>query len=258
MDGDVGPLGVLASLSLVVAAVVVSWRFRLQLGREVAVAAALAMAQLLLVGTLLFAVVEPGAPLWLSAVWITAMVVYAAWTVRRRVPSAPAVMRSALAAFAITAGLSLTILLGLRVFPVEGRTVVPLAGMAVGNSLSAAVVAARGLVTRFTRRTGEVEAALALGLSPSEAIQPLLREVLQEALAPQVERTRAVGLVALPGAMVGLILAGVDPLDAVLVQVVVMYLVLGSVAVSASMIGLVLARHLFTDDWRPRNITLSN
>ena len=38
------------------------------------------------------------------------------------------------------------------------------------------------------------------------------------------------GLIALPGAMTGLLLAGVDPVDAVIIQILVMYLVLGTAA----------------------------
>jgi len=74
--------------------------------------------------------------------------------------------------------------------------------------------------------------------------------VLRTAITPQIESTRAVGLIFLPGAMTGLILAGVDPLDAVLVQMVVMYLILGSVTVVATVVALSGVRRLFTPDQR--------
>lgn len=50
--------------------------------------------------------------------------------------------------------------------------------------------------------------------------------------------TKATGLVFLPGAMTGLIFAGVPPLQAVLVQAVVMFLVLGSTATTTVVIAL--------------------
>ena len=56
---------------------------------------------------------------------------------------------------------------------------------------------------------------------------------------------RAVG-----AAVSGLILAGVDPLDAVLVQVAVMYLILGAAATTTAIVGNGVARQLFTDDHR--------
>ena len=61
------------------------------------------------------------------------------------------------------------------------------------------------------------------------------------AITPQIERTKVVGLVALPGAMTGLLLAGVDPVDAVVVQLLVMLLVLGTVVVSvATVVGAIM------------------
>jgi putative ABC transport system permease protein len=59
-----------------------------------------------------------------------------------------------------------------------------------------------------------------------------------------------VGIVFLPGAMVGLILAGADPLTAVKVQVAVMYLILGAVSTTTAVMGLGLTRRLFTQDHR--------
>lgn len=59
-----------------------------------------------------------------------------------------------------------------------------------------------------------------------------------------------VGLIALPGAMTGLLLAGVDAFDAVLVQLVIMYVVLGSVATSVVVVTLAASRRVFTPDLR--------
>jgi putative ABC transport system permease protein len=50
--------------------------------------------------------------------------------------------------------------------------------------------------------------------------------------------------------MTGLILAGVDPIDAVLVQAAIMFLILGSVATTVTVIGLGVTRRLFTPDHR--------
>ena len=50
--------------------------------------------------------------------------------------------------------------------------------------------------------------------------------------------------------MTGLILAGADPQQAVAVQLAIMYLILGSVATSTTIISLGLTRRLFTPDHR--------
>jgi putative ABC transport system permease protein len=153
-------------------------------------------------------------------------------------------------AFAATGAVTLGVLFGLRVFEPTGRALVPLAGMMVGNSLAATVLAGRRVVTEATEHRDLIEARLALGLTAVEAFRPHVRAALRDALIPQIETTKAVGIVFLPGAMVGLILAGADPAEAVKVQVAVMYLVLGSVATTTTVMSLGLARRLFTSDDR--------
>ena len=209
-----------------------------------------AAVQLLLVGLALKLVLEPDQWVGWAFIWVACMVVFAAFTVRRRAPEVPDVFRIALAAMAAVAVVSLLVIFGLDIFPVESRTVVPLAGMMIGNSMTATVVAVRRVVGELRERRAEVEARLALGHAWQEASRPYVREALRTALIPQIESTKAVGLVFLPGAMTGLILAGVDAGDAVLVQLAIMYLILGSVATSVTVVGVGLTRRLFTPDHR--------
>src|SRR5690606_19775069 len=126
----------------------------------------------------------------------------------------------------------------------------PIAGMRIGTSIGGVVVAARRVIGELADRRREVEARLALGQPWPEASKPFVRIALRTALTSQIENTKAVGLVFLPGAMTGLILAGVDPVDAVLVQAAIMYLILGTVATNVVVIGLGLTRRLFTPDHR--------
>ena len=250
MSASVGWWGLAAAGGLVVLAVAVSAWFRLELERPIIVAAVRALVQLLVVGWALVLVLDPDQPVAWSWAWAAGMVVFAAVIVGRRAPEAPGITVIALAAFASSAAVCLGVLFGSGIFPVEGRTVVPLAGMTVGNAMTSAVLVARRLVEDFRDQRGALEGGLALGLTPRQAALPITVRALRTALTPQIETTKSVGLVFLPGAMTGLILAGVDPLDAVLVQVVVMYLVLGSVATTTAVVAIGLRRRLFTPDWR--------
>lgn len=247
---DVGWWGLASSLVLIGVAVLLSVRQRLGVGRSIVWAAFRAMVQLLAVGAWLGVVLDPDQPVILAWMWVAVMVVVAAVTVVRRAPEVPGVLGLALVAVGASAAVSLGVVFGLGILPMEGRTVVPLAGMIVGNSLGATVVASRRIVGELGDKRPEVEARLALGLPWQEAARPYVRSALRTALLPQIESTKVVGLVALPGAMTGLILAGVDPFDAVKVQAVVMYLILGSVAVTVTVIAFSLTRRLFTDDHR--------
>ncbi len=250
MTESVGVGGVAASLVLIVLAVGLSIRQGLGVERTIVWAATRALVQLLLVGSALTLVLDDDAPLALALLWVVAMVVIAAVTIRRRAPEVPRLLPVGLVAVGTAALVAQLVLYGLQIFPFEPVAIVPLAGMVVGNSLSATVSAARRVVAELAGNRMEVEARLALGQPWQVASRPYVRAAVRTALTTQIESTKTVGLIALPGAMTGLILAGVDPVDAVLVQVVVMYLILGAAATSTAIVGVGVTRRLFTDDHR--------
>ncbi|HEY7137007.1 MAG TPA: iron export ABC transporter permease subunit FetB [Acidimicrobiia bacterium] len=250
MTGDIGWTGLLTSLVLVGVAVAISlWR-RLGLEASMVWSSARAMVQLLVVGALLHVLFRSQHAVAWSWLWVLVMIVFAAWTVRRRAHEVPDMFVLALAAFATSAVVSLGVLFGLGVFPLKAQALIPLAGMMVGNAMTATVLVGRRVFEELRDKRPEVEARLALGIPSGEAARPYVRSALRTALIPQIESTKAVGIVFLPGAMTGLILAGVDPVKAVLVQAAVMYLVLGSAATTTTVVALGVTRRLFTRDHR--------
>ena len=253
--GDVTWAGLAASLLLVAVAVGLSWWRGYGLERPILWASLRALVQLLLVGLALTVIIDPDAPLWLSWAWVVFMVGFASVVVTRRAPEVPGLLPIALASTGAAAAVSLGVIFGFGIFPVEGRAIVPLAGMMIGNSMTATVVASRRVVGELTDKRAEVEARLALGQPWTVASRPYTRSAVRTALISQIETTKAVGLVFLPGAMTGLILAGVDPVDAVLVQAAVMYLILGAAATTVTVVSIGLTRKLFTPDHRLVRLT---
>jgi putative ABC transport system permease protein len=247
---DIGIEGVAASFVLVAVAIGLSLRQGLGIERTIAWAATRALVQLVAVGYALTLILDDDAPTIFAIVWVLGMVVIAAVTVRARAPEVPGVLRVAFLALGAATVATLGVLFGLGVFPFEPIAIVPLAGMMIGNSMAATVSAARRVVAELADHRLEVEARLALGQPWSDASRPYVRAAVRVALTPQIESTKTVGIIALPGAMTGLILAGVDPLDAVLVQVAVMYLILGAAATTTAIVGNGVARRLFTPDHR--------
>ena len=250
MNGHIGWWGLAASMVLIVIAVALSMWQRLDLERSMVWSSVRALVQLLAVGSVLGYLLDPNRPVALSTTWVVLMVVVAAITIQNRAPEVPGIFWLGLASVGIATAIGLGVLLGLRIFPVQGRTMVPLSGMIVGNAMAATVVASRRIVGELSDKRSEVEARLALGLSSADAARPYVRSALRTALIPQIESTKAVGLVALPGAMTGLILAGVKPVDAVKVQAAVMFLILGGVATAVTVLSIGLTRRLFTPDHR--------
>lgn len=250
MTGDIGWTGLALSLMLVAVAVALSFVRRLGLEQSILWASARALVQLVAVGIALQLILDHNEPLIWSWLWVAVMLFFAAEVVRRRSPEIPNLFALALMAFGAAAAVSLGVLFGLRIFDLNARTLIPLAGLMVGNSMTSTVLVARRLYEELRDKRAEVEARLALGLTSTDAARPYVRSALRTALIPQIETTKAVGLVFLPGAMTGLILAGVAPLDAVRVQAAVMYLVLGSASTTTAVIALGVQRRLFTRDHR--------
>ena len=254
MNGPVSWAGLGLSLLLVVAAAGISWWQRLGLQRQIIIAACRALAQLLLVGLALSLVISRGRTIWWSWLWVALMLAYASDVARRRAPEVPHLLTLALASFTAAAVVTLGVLFGLGVFALNGRTLVPIAGMMIGNSMTATVLAGRRLTDELRDKREEVEARLALGQPSRQAAIPYVRAALRAALTPQIESTKATGLVFLPGAMTGLILAGTPPVQAVLVQAVVMFLVLAATATTTVVIALGLIHRLFTPDHRLQHL----
>jgi putative ABC transport system permease protein len=237
---------VAASLSLVLGAIILSrW---LGLGVELSLvwASVRAAVQLLAVGVLLGLILEASIPdLWAWA-WVVVMVAIASMVMVRRMPSAPGAWLPAAAAVALSTGIGLAVVFGFGVIPYDPISVVVVAGITIGNAMPHGVLAAKQVVAQARDRTGTLEALLAMGFERGGVVRFLAPESARLALVPQIERTKVVGLIALPGAMTGLLLAGVEPIDAVVIQLLVMYLVLGAAAITVIVMVLAVTRSTIT------------
>jgi len=223
---------VVASLSLVGLALGLSWWLGLGIEREVVIASARAAVQLLGVGLIFGFIFEADMALVLAASWVVVMVVIGGIVVRRRAGGTiPGLAVVAFVAVAGTAAISLTVAFAFGVFELDPVSLVVVAGITIGNAVPSAVLGVKTGKTVCQDHFGEVEAALALGMQRGQVVRFMAPRAARTAIIPQVERTKVVGLIALPGAMTGLLLAGVDPFEAVVIQLVVMYLVLGTAAV---------------------------
>lgn len=241
-----------AAVGLVLVVVVLAislWR-RLGLERSIVWATARATVQLLAVGVLLTFIFESAfADLW-SWLWVVAMVGVAGWVVTRRAGRVPGLWWLGVVAIALTVAVVLLVIFGGRMLDVEPVTVVVIAGITIGNTMPAVVQAVDRTRAQLHEQAGQIEAMLALGFDAPTSVRRVVQEVSKLALVPQIERTKVVGLISLPGAMTGLLLAGADPVDAVLLQLVVMFLVLGSVATAVVVVTLALSRRALTNDLR--------
>ncbi len=147
-------------------------------------------------------------------------------------------------------GTSLAIAFGFGLFETTPINLIVVAGITIGNALPSTVLAVDQVQKNATSSVGQIEAMLALGFTRADIGRQMAPASARSALIPQVERTKVVGLIALPGAMVGLLIAGTDPIEAVIIQLLVMYLVLGTVAISVLAVVATTTRQSVTGDLR--------
>ncbi|MGH2786512.1 MAG: ABC transporter permease [Actinomycetota bacterium] len=227
------------ALILVVVAIVVSRRLSLSLESDLALAAVRAIVQIAVVAATIQAAFSH---LGWSGAFLVVMLLAGAWTSGRRLAGVPGAPIVALVSISVSAGLAVAILFGTGVFDFEPRFLIPIAGMLIGNAMIATSLAGNRLRDEVASQTPEIEARIALGVSASEALLPYRRRAVTVGLLPTIDATKNVGLILLPGAFVGMVIAGASPADAARVQLIVLFMLLGAVAVAGMTATILVAR----------------
>jgi putative ABC transport system permease protein len=217
------PLGGVLVL-LAAAGAMVVWLGRIDGWRPVVTAAVRAAIQLAAVSLLITAVLESG---WLTAGFVLLMYAIAAFTSASRISrhhgwAALRTVAGPAAAIAVGVGPVLGLLLGAGILPAEPVAIIPVTGILIGGAMVATSLAGRRARDELRTRRGEYEAALALGFPSRDAALLVIRPTANQALVPVLDQTRTVGLVTLPGAFVGVLLGGGDPVQAGVTQLVVL------------------------------------
>lgn len=210
----------------------------LGLHRQLGIAAARMVVQLVLVGFILRAVFAIAAPPLTLAI-VLAMVAISGWEVASRPEQRLGRFGNYLiGATAVSIATALTSILALttaiRPSPwYDVHYAIPLAGIILGNVLNGASLALDSMLGGVVRERAAIEARLALGEPFRRAIGGLVRQSLRRALLPIINQMSAAGIITLPGIMTGQILAGMDPLEAAKYQILLMFLLSGGSALAA-------------------------
>ncbi|CAN6193197.1 unnamed protein product [Urochloa humidicola] len=220
-DFLVGMLKPAAATAVVVLAVALSFTQRLGIEGEMLYAVARSFLQLSLIGFVLhFIFTQENTTPWILAAYLF-MVMVASYTAGQRAKQVPRGKYIAFVSILLGTVITMILLLVLNVFPFTPRYIIPAAGIMVGNAMTITGVTMKKLREDIKMQRNLVETALALGATPRQATLQQTRSSLQIALTPAIDNAKTQGLVSLPGAMTGLIMAGASPLEAIQVQIVV-------------------------------------
>jgi putative ABC transport system permease protein len=185
--------------------------------------------QLTAVGYVIQAIFDADS-LWLVVALLAGMVGFGTWTARGRAKAVPGVTWAIALALTVAAAVTLGLVLALGVFKAEPRYLVPVGGMVIGNTMTAVAVALNRLADEIHDRRREIEAMLALGATSRQAARATVTRSLRSGMIPLIDSTKTTGIVFFPGTMVGMLVAGAEPIDAVRLQLVLLWVLLGAVA----------------------------
>jgi UDP-glucose/iron transport system permease protein len=242
---DVSLGEVAAALVLVAIAAIASRSWHAGLEEDIGIAVVRSFIQLTAIGYVITVIFDEDSTL-LAIGLISVMVVFGAFTARHRAQRVPNAFWPLFFSLGIAAAATLGLVVALGIFDATPRYLVPVGGMVIGNSMTAAAIALNRLGEDVHEQSRRIEATLALGATSSQAVTPLVQRSLRSGMITLVDSTKTTGLIFFPGTMVGMLLAGADPTDAVRLQLILLYVLLGAVAIAALISTTLARRNFFT------------
>jgi putative ABC transport system permease protein len=236
---------VAATLGLVALAAAVSFWQKADLERDIGIATVRSFIQLTAIGYVIKLIFEADT-IWLVFALLAVMIVFGALTARNRAKKVPNAFWPLLIALATAGATTLGLVVALGVFEPTARYLVPVGGMVIGNAMTASAVALNRLGDEVADSRAKIEATLALGATAQEAAAPFVRRALRSGMITLIDSTKTTGLIFFPGTMVGMLLAGANPTDAVRLQLILLYALLGSVAIAGLVATALAYRNFFT------------
>jgi len=234
------------TLIFVLIPLVLSKTLKLGLEKDTIIATVRSIIQLLAIGYVLQFVFDTENNLFIFLM-VTLMIVTATLNARKKGASIRGITWKVAATLVFVEILTQSILLGFRITPPEAQYIISISGMVIGNSMVLAILFLNRFTAEVEARQGETELILSLGGTPKQAIHSQLTQAIKASMIPTIESQKTVGLVQLPGMMSGQIIAGADPVQAVQFQLLILFLLLTTAAVTSIMLGYLSYPTLFTE-----------
>lgn len=227
------------AVGLVAIAIALSAWQKLGLEGSLLIASVRTIVQLLAVGFLLEIVFQLQNP-WVVLALLAAMVTIAAIVAKNRVgKKLPQLLPLMWGAIFLSTALTLIYTILLVVRPqtwYEPQSLIPLAGIVLGNSMNAAAIAGERFASTISSSQLEIETHLSLGATPHQAIFSYRQDAIKAGLIPTVNSMMVVGLVTLPGIITGQLLGGANPLTAAAYQILIMFMLAFSTLVTTILV----------------------
>jgi putative ABC transport system permease protein len=157
------------------------------------------------------------------------------------------------------ATVALALLTAIRPSPwFDPRYAIPLMGIVLGSVLNSASLGLDSFFGGLVAGRSGIEARLALGATIHEAFAESIRNSIRRGLIPLINQMSAAGIITLPGIMTGQLLAGMDPVEAVKYQILLLFLLTGAGAMAVTTAVYLAARSVTDERQRLRLDRLSD
>ncbi|HHY73746.1 MAG TPA: iron export ABC transporter permease subunit FetB [Bacillus bacterium] len=236
----------LIALIFVFIPLLLSKTFRLGLEKDTIIAVIRSIIQLFAVGYILKFVFDSESIIYILLM-IAVMIIAATQNARKKGKAIKGITWKVAVTLVFMEVLTQTILLGLHIIPPTAQYVIPISGMVIGNSMVLSILFLNRFIAEIESHEDETVLILSLGGTPKQAIHTQLINSIKASMIPTIESQKTIGLVQLPGIMSGQIIAGANPVQAVQFQLLILFLLLTSAAVTSIMLGFLSYPSLFND-----------
>lgn len=240
------------TLSLVIASVLliipifISYKEKLDLGKDIIISVGRAIIQLVIVGYILQKVFDFENSIF-TITLIIVMTFNAALNTKKRGENIDNVVLISFISIIIGTTITISVLVLSGAIEFVPSEIIPVGGMIISNSMVAIGLSYRNLNNSFKNRKSEVEVKLSLGSDILDASKDIIRESIKTSILPTIDSAKTLGIVSLPGMMTGLILGGVSPLVAIKFQIMVTFMILASTSVSSIIATYISYRYFFNE-----------
>jgi len=120
--------------------------------------------------------------------------------------------------------------------------------MVLGNILNGITLGLNSFTESLVNRRDYIESMLSAGATRWEAALEPIRDAIRTGMTPILNAMMIVGLVSLPGMMTGQLVSGMDPMQTVKYQIVIMFLIAAATALGTVGVVVLTFLKLFNKD----------
>lgn len=224
------------SLVFVFIPLVLTIYLRLGLEKDILIATVRSTIQLLVVGYILTFVFDSDNPIFI-VLMILLMIAAATQNVIKKGSGIKGITWIILVAIVTAESIAMALLLGLNIIEPIPQEIIPLSGMVVGNAMVLSLLFLNKFKDEVNQSDETIELILSMGGDAKTAIHRSLTSAIRTSMIPTIESMKTMGLVQLPGMMSGLIIGGADPMDAVMYQLLILFLLLMTATLASVIVG---------------------